>query len=305
MSKNKTLFDVVIVGGGPAAMGAAIYAGRYLMHTAVISDGFGGTASMAHKICNYPGFKEISGMELMQRMFEQVADLNVPVFYEKVVDIKKEKDYFIVNSDQRTVKAKLVILALGMTRRTLGIDDESRLVGKGVSYCATCDGGFFKDKKVSIVGGSNAAVTSALYLSEIATEVNLIYRGEKLRAEPAWIELLEKAKNIKVLYGKEITKLIGENKLEEIVLNDNSKIKSDGLFIEIGSVPNTELIKKLEISTDKNGFIIVDKDQKTNIDGIFAAGDCTNASELKQIVTAASQGSIATYMAYRKIIGGK
>lgn len=296
MSENS--FDVVIVGGGAAGLTAAIYASRYGLKTLVFSDSFGGTITSAHKVCNYPGFMEISGMEWSEKVIAQVQSLGVDVNFEKVMAIDKKEKEFVVDSDQRTVKAKKIILAIGRSRRKLGIDREEELTGKGISYCATCDGGFYKEKVVGVIGGSDAAVTSALLLADIASKVYLIYRKEELRAEKAWVDLVKANPKIETLYKAEVVELLGQEKLEAVKLNTEKQLKLDGLFIEIGSVPNTELLSKLNLSLDENKFIIVDKEQKTNVSGIFAAGDVTNASDLKQLITAASQGAVAAYHCY-------
>jgi len=299
--EKENVYDLVIVGGGPAGLSAAIYAGRYKMNTVVISGSIGGTITLAHAVCNYPGFIEISGMELMNKITEQVEALGVPIYYEKVMDIKKEKNDFIINTDTRTLKAHKVLLALGNTRRELGLNKEKELIGKGISYCATCDGGFFKNKVVGVVGGSDAAVTSALVLADVATKVYIIYRKDKLRAEPSWSELVLKNPKIEVLFNTEVTELLGENKLSGVKFQTGKELSLDGLFIEIGAVPNTSLLSNLDVSLDEFGFIKVDRDQKTNVPGLFAAGDITNASELKQVLTAEAQGTIATFFAYKEL----
>jgi len=298
--EKENIYDLAIVGGGPAGLSAAIYAGRYKMKTVVISGSLGGTITLAHMVCNYPGFIEISGMELMNKITEQVEALEVPIFYEKVMDIKKDGEIFIVNTDTRTFKAHKIILGLGNTRRQLGLDRENELIGKGVSYCATCDGGFFKNKIVGVVGGADAAVTSALVLSDVATKVYLIYRGDKLRAEPTWGDLVLKNPKIEVLYNTEVTELLGEPKLTAVKFQNGKELKLDGLFIEIGAVPNTSMLNNLSVDIDEYGFIKVDRSQRTNIPGLFAAGDITNATELKQVLTAGAQGSIACFEAYKE-----
>ncbi len=300
MTENTT-YDLAIVGGGVAAMSCALYSGRYKLSTIMFTDSFGGTTSSAHLICNYPGFLEITGMDLMAKMTEQINNLKIPINYEKVIDVKKEKDHFIVNSDQRTIKAKKILLAIGKKKRKLNIENEDKYLGKGVHYCATCDGAFYKDKIVGVIGGSDAAVTAALLLAEFSEKVYVIYRGSFLRAEPMWLESLEKQKNIEVLYSSEIKELSGSVRLEKLILKDGSELIVDGLFIEIGTVPNTDLIEKLNIDLDQYQEIIVDKEQRTNIPGVFAAGDCTNQTELKQIVTATSQGAVASYNIFKDL----
>ena len=294
----KNGYDLVIIGGGPAGMAAGLYAGRYKMSTIMFTDSYGGTISSAHKVCNYPGIMEISGMDLIAKMSEQIKNIGVTLNYDKVVNVKKENDLFIVSTPQQTIKAKKVILGLGKKKRKLSIEREDELVGKGVHYCTTCDGAFYKNKITAVIGGSDAAVTAALLLGDIATKVYLIYRKDKLRAEPMWVEALENQKNIEVLYNSEVKKLIGVDRLEQIELNTGQKIDLNGLFIEIGAVANTELLNKLNIALDSREEIIVDKEQKTNISGIFAAGDATNVSDLKQVVTAVSQGAVAAYHAF-------
>jgi len=295
------VYDLVIVGGGPAGLASAIYAGRYKMNTVVISGSLGGTITLAHMVCNYPGFIEISGLELMNKITEQVEALEVPIYYEKVMKIEKEGNIFIVNTDTRTLKAHKVLLALGNTRRELGLDKEKELVGKGISYCATCDGGFFKNKIVGVVGGADAAVTSALVLADVVSKVYLIYRRDKLRAEPSWGDLAIKNPKIEILYSTEVTELLGEVKLTGVKFQTGKEISLDGLFVEIGSVPNTEMLKNLKVDVDEFGFIKVDRSQRTNVLGLFAAGDITDSTDLKQVITAEAQGSIAAFEAYKEL----
>jgi len=298
---NDNIYDIAIIGGGPAGLTAAIYAARYGLKIIVFSDSFGGTITYAHKVCNYPGFVEISGMEWSEKVLSQVQALGVEVNFEKVMAIDKIENQFVVNSDQRTIKAKKIILAIGRTRRKLGVEREEELTGKGISYCATCDGGFYKNKIVGVVGGSDAAVTSALLLADLADKVYLIYRKEKLRAEQAWVDQATSNSKIEILYNTEVTELLGLEKLKAIKTNTGKEITLDGLFIEVGSVPNTELLSKLNLSLDEHKYIIVDKNQKTNVSGIFATGDATNSTDLKQVITAASQGAIAAYHCYLEI----
>jgi thioredoxin reductase (NADPH) len=298
---TENIYDIAIVGGGVASMSCALYSGRYKMSTVIFTDSFGGTTSSAHLICNYPGFLEITGMELMSKMTEQINNLNIPINYEKIVNIKKQDNFFIVDSEIQTIKAKKILLAIGKKKRMLNIEGENKFLGKGVHYCATCDGAFYKDKIVGVIGGADAAVTAALLLSEIAKKVYVIYRGSSLRAEPMWLDSLEKQKNIDILYNSEIKELVGSERLEKLILKDNKEVILDGIFIEIGHIANKELLDKLNIKTDDFDEIIVDKEQRTNIPGIFAAGDCTNQTELKQIITAASQGAIASFIAFKDI----
>ncbi len=298
MSEN--IYDVIVVGGGPAGLTSAVYCSRYKLKTKIITDSYGGTMSDAHKVCNFPSYPEVTGIELTNKMIEQVKSLDVDIDFDSVVDLKQEDNYHIVNTKKQALKSRKIILAIGQKRRKLNLPKEEVFTGKGVSYCATCDANFYKNKVVSVVGGSDAAVTAALLLSDIAQKVYLIYRKSKLRASPAWLDSLFKKENIDILYDTEITKLIGQEKLEKIETT-KKVLNIDGLFIEIGSIPQKDFLKKININFDENGYILVNKNQQTNLKGIYAAGDATNATDLKQIVTACSQGAVAAYSVYKEI----
>jgi thioredoxin reductase (NADPH) len=306
MKSNSNIYDIIIVGGGPAGLTSAIYSSRYKLNTILFTDSFGGEISTAHKICNYPGFKEIKGVDLANKIIDQAKELGTNIIFESVVNIKKlEDNTFVVESESQSLKTKKVILALGLKRRKLNIDREEELTGKGISYCATCDANFYKDKITAVIGGSDAAVTAALLLSDICKKTYLIYRKDKLRAVPSWVELVKKQPNVEILYNSEVKELIGEKKLEKIKLNTGKIIDLNCLFIEIGSSPNKRFIDKVGIETTQDGYIKVDKEQNTNIEGVYAAGDCTNKTDLKQVITSASQGAIAAYSVYKKIIEQK
>lgn len=298
---EKKEFDVIIIGGGPAGLMAAVYAARYKLDTLVISKTMGGTAATAHKICNCPSYVEIKGFELMQKYIKQVEELKVPIIYDEVTDVQKKSDLFVISVSDDEYKCKKLIFAIGTERTRLDISGEGKFLGKGVSYCATCDAALFKNKEVAVVGGSNAALTAALLLAEYSPKVYLIYRKEKFfRPEPAWIELVEKEKKIGVLFNEEIVEVKGEKSVEEIKLKSGKHLKVKGVFVEAGSIPRTDLVSNLKINLDKKGYIITDKEQKTNVHGFFAAGDITNNS-LKQIVTASAEGAIAAHSAYVEI----
>jgi len=295
-------YDLVIIGAGPAGLAGAIYAARYQLKTLVIGQIPGGIAGTAHKVCNFPSYSEIKGMELMMKMIQQVKANKVEIKQEIVKDVHKLKD-FKIKTNKSEYQAKKIIIATGTERKKLGLKEEFKFIGKGLSYCATCDSGFYKDKIASVVGGSDAALTAALLLASIAKKVYLIYRKKEfISAEPAWVSQVKANKKINLLLNTEILSLIGKDKLEKIEIKSNDKreqLAIDGLFIEVGSVPNIKLAEKLKLKLEKNQ-IIVDKNQKTNIAGVFAAGDITNNS-LKQIVTACAEGSVAAYNAYKEL----
>ncbi|MEM2933151.1 MAG: thioredoxin-disulfide reductase [Candidatus Pacearchaeota archaeon] len=289
------IYDLIIIGSGPAGLTAAIYATRYKLKTLVITKGLG-LAFYAHKIENYPGFPNISGMELLKRIEDQAKTFNIRIIKEEVKEIKKRK-YFLVVTGNKIYKTKTIILASGTERKKLNIPNEEKFIGKGVSYCATCDAPLFKNKIVAVIGGGNSAVMSALLLAEYAKKIYLIYRGKELKAEPIQIERLKKNKKIKILYNSGIKEIKGKNFVESIILNNKKKLNVQGIFIEIGNVPVTYFLKKIPIQKDKEGFILTNQAMETNIKGIFAAGDIRKKT-LRQIVTAASDGAIAAFSAY-------
>lgn len=292
------IYDLIIVGDGPAGLTAGIYAQRYKLSTLLIGKDAGGTAATAHKVCNYPGFENISGPALMEKIENHAKSLGLNIIYENIVKITKDK-HFILNTFDKTYEAKKVIFAIGMQRRKLEIKGENQFLGKGVSYCATCDAGFFKNKTVSVIGGSDAALTAALLLADYAEKVYIIYRKPKFeRAEPMWVDSVNNNKKIQVIFNEEVEEIKGDNKVSSIKLKHQT-LATDGVFIEIGAVPNTEIIKELNITTENN-FIIADNHQRTNVKGFFAAGDITN-NPLKQIVTAAGEGATAAFVAFQEL----
>lgn len=293
-------YDIIIIGAGPGGLTAALYAARYKLNTLVLGKLPGGTATEAHRVCNFPTYDDLSGTELMMKMINQVKNQGVEIKQEEVEEINKQENEFKIKTKKQEYNAKKIIYATGSKRRKLDLEREEELKGKGVSYCATCDAGFFKDKIAGVVGGGSAAITAALLLSKYASKVYIIYRkSEFCKAEPAWVEELEKNEKIKPIFDSQVTKLIGEEKLEEIELNNKDKMKIDGLFVEIGSIPNTKLAEELGAKIDCE-YVEVDKEMKTNIPGFFAAGDVTN-NPLKQIITACGEGAIAAYTAYGEI----
>jgi len=293
-------YDVVIVGSGPAGLTAALYAARYNMKVLVIGKVPGGTIGEASKVCNFPTYETATGMELVKKMIDQIKNMDVEIKMEEVLNIDKKAKEFLVVTNKAKYSAKKIILATGTQRRKLNLPNEDKLIGYGVSYCATCDARLYKDKTVAVVGGSDAALTAALLLSEFAKKVLIVYRKDKFfRGEQAWISEIKKKKNILPIFNSRVVKLLGEKKLTGVELNDGKKLELDGLFVEIGSVPLDELAKGLKLKF-QGVFISVDKKQKTNIDGVYAAGDITN-NPLKQMVTACAEGAIAANSVFREI----
>jgi len=291
-------YDLIIIGAGPAGLTAAIYAGRYQLKTLVVGKLPGGLAGEASEVCNFPSYESIGGVELMMKMISHVKSLGIEIKQEEVEDIIKGKEFKVV-ANKKEYSAKKIILAIGCERRRLQLENEKEFIGRGISYCATCDAGFYKEKTVGIVGGGNAALSAALLLSDFAKKVYIIYKKDKFsKAEPGGVNKIKK-KNIIILFNSNVTKLIGKDKLEKVEINNEEVIDIDGLFIEIGSVPNIELAKKLGLKMEGE-YIMVDKKQNTNVKGVLAAGDITNNS-LKQIITACGEGAIAADSVYQEL----
>jgi thioredoxin reductase (NADPH) len=291
-------YDLIIIGGGPAGLTAAIYAVRYKLKTLLIAKELGGYMMESDRIENYPGFKKISGLELTEKMADQAKSLGAKIEEDEAIEIKKDKE-FMVTTRNNKFEAKTLIYALGTQRRKLNVPGEEQFLGKGISYCATCDGPFFKDKIVAVVGGSDAAAIAALQVAEHAKKVYIIYRKEKLRAEPYWVDQLEKNKKFEIICNANVKEIKGTGKLESISLDNGKELKLDGLFVEIGSVPTVALAEKIGLELSEENYIKIHCDQSTNVSGIFAAGDITiGCNSMRQIITAAAEGAIAARAAY-------
>lgn len=297
---EKKIYDLIIIGAGPAGLTAAVYAARYKLDVLVLGRVAGGLILEAHKVCNFPTYEEIKGYELGQKMASQVKAMRVPINNEEVIEIKKNNESFEIKTKKEIYFSKKIILAIGTKRRMLDVKGEKDFFGRGVSYCATCDGAFYKDKNVAIVGGGNSALTAALLLSEYAKEVYIIYRkSEFTKAEPAWVEQVLKNKKIKPIFNANIMEIKGSKNVEGVKLDKGDDINVDGVFIEIGSIPDNTLSNQLGLELE-NGYIKVNKNQETNVKGVYAAGDLTN-NPLKQVVTACAEGAIAAKSAYEEV----
>lgn len=294
--------DLIIIGSGPAGYTAGVYARRNGLDTLLIGEKPGGTIADAHKVCNLPLFKEISGLELGKRMEESALALGVEIERDLVTEVEKNEGFLVRTKDGQAFESKHLILATGSKRRILGLEKEKEFLGKGVSYCATCDGPLFQGEKVGVVGGSNAATTAALMIADVAEKVYLIYRGERLKGEQMWIDQVFKQENIDVLFETEVSSLEGDKMLSAVRLSNGERLEVKGLFIEIGSVPNSKLYQSLGVEVDSHGYIKVDQCQMTSVDNVWAAGDVTTGSNgFRQVVTAMAEGSIAANEAYKLI----
>lgn len=300
------MYDTIIIGSGPAGYSASIYASRYKLKNLIIGKEPGGQIGEAHLVENYPGIPSITGNDLIKKFKEHAEKFKPDIIQGGIKRIIKEKNniFTLIDENNKKYSGKTVILATGMTYRKLKIPGEENYIGKGVSFCFTCDGPFFKNKTVAVVGGGDSAAMAASYLAELCKEVYLIFRKDKLTAEPAWQGKIKKNPKIKLIPTTNIKKIKGEQTVKEIELDNPYKNKKtltiDGIFIEIGSVPSLALAKKLGVKTDKQGYVKVNADQSTNIEGVFAAGDVTNASnKFRQVIVASSEGAIAAASAYK------
>ena len=293
--------DVIIIGAGAAGLTAATYSLRYGLDTLVIeSMAPGGQLMYIDKIENYPSLSPTSGFALADMLQKQAESFGAEIIYDLVTSIEKEEDHFSVLCSSKSYKAKAVIIATGATHKKLSVEGEDKYEGHGVSYCATCDGPFFKGKDVCVVGGGDSALTEALYLSKIANSVKLIHRRDTFRAQEILVNRVKEDKNISLLLNRNIKKIVGaDGKVNSVILDDDSTIQTDGIFIFAGIKANSEPFKAL-LECDEQGFIITDDKLNTSIKGIFAAGDVRN-TYLRQVVTATSDGALASFMAEKYI----
>ena len=305
MTTEADTYDVVVAGQGAAAFAAGMYSARYQVSTIVIGDTFGGETAIGGLIENYPGYPEIDGFDLMMKFREGVERYGVPIVDDKVLSVSKRGEAFEVGTEGGlTYLAASVIIAVGRERRTLGLEHEEEWTGRGVSYCAVCDAPLHRGNVVAVVGGGDSAVKGATLLSKYAEKVYIIYRREAFtRPEPVNLHHLDAAENVEKVFSTNVVELKGVDGLDSIVLdreyNGTRELDVHGLFIEAGADPRVDLAKQLGVNLNDIEEIIVDKMGRTNVGGVMAAGDVTDASgDLKQTITAASQGALAATAAY-------
>lgn len=306
VEKQHPYYDLIIIGGGPAGLTAAIYAGRAKLRYLLVEKAFlGGLISTTFLIENYPGFPQgIPGTELGERFEEQAKLHGLEIVYGEVTKIKFEKDYKIVEVGNRKFDCKSIIIATGSQPKKLNVAGEEKFLGRGVSFCATCDGAFYKDKHVIVVGGGNSAIEEALFLTRYVKKISIVHRRNKLRADKILAEKALHEPKIFILWHTTIEKIIGSEKVERVQLKDiqanaSKTINADGVFVYIGTEPNTKFIDT-KINLSEEGYIITDNEMKSNVPGVFAAGDVRNHT-IKQVVTACSDGAVAVYSAIKYI----
>lgn len=291
------MYDLIIIGAGSSGLTSALYALRANKKVLILEENiYGGQIVNAANIENYPGILSISGYEFATNLYEQVKSLKAEIKYEKVLKLEEDKH---VITNKSTYQAKAIIIATGSKNRKLNIPKEEELIGKGVSYCATCDGNFYKDKIVAVVGGGNTALEDCLYLSNLASKVYLIHRRETFKGESKYLEEVKSKKNIELVLNQTIISLNGNNKLESITLNNDEVLAIDGLFIAIGQEPHNDIFSNI-VDLDDNGYIKTYNDVETKTKGIYAVGD-TRVKSLRQLTTAISDGSLAATLAIKEM----
>lgn len=295
-------YDIVVIGAGIAGLTAAIYGRRANKKVLVLeSRTYGGQIVTTKRIENYPAAMGISGFEFATKIYEQAVALGAEIKFENVMEVVDgtEKQ---VKTNQAVHRAKTVIIATGSKNRTMGLDNEEKLIGKGLSYCATCDGAFFKDKVVAVVGGGNTALGDADFLSDIAQKVYLIHRRDKFNAEAALVEQVQNKPNVEIVSNAQVVALLGDNYLTGIKIMQNGSEKQlavEGLFVAVGRMPENEKFANI-VDLDHNGYIIADETCETGTAGIYVAGDC-RTKEVRQLVTAAGDAAVAATHAIKYI----
>lgn len=295
------MYDIIIVGAGPAGLTAALYAKRAGKNVVVFeAKAYGGQIVNANLVENYPGIPKISGFDYATNLYNQVKELGAEIKFETVTRIQEDKT---VITTEGTYQAKAIILATGAENRKLNINKETDFIGKGVSYCATCDGNFYKNKVVAVVGGGNTALEDAIYLSNIVKKVYVIHRREQFRAEATYIKELKTKENVELILNANVKTINGEDVLESIDVEDNKgniqTLNINGLFIAVGQAPRNEIFSNI-ITLDKYGYIISEDGVHTNVKGIYVAGDA-RVKQLRQLTTAVGDGSIAATMAIKEM----
>ncbi|MBS3162620.1 FAD-dependent oxidoreductase [Candidatus Woesearchaeota archaeon] len=286
------MYDVVIIGSGIAGLNAGLYAARASLKVLIIGSELGGNLNRTHKIDNWIGEPGISGLKLLDKSIKHAKQFGVEIVDDEVTSVIPNGENFSLVC-RKQYEAKTVIFANGMQNRQLNIKGEDHFLGSGVHYCYTCDGPFYKNKVVAVIGGGDSAILAALFMDAFASKVYLINKNEKCKAEEVLLKKMKAMKKLEILNKTNVLEVKGKKFVETIILDNKTELKVDGIFVEIGAVPMVNLTKDLGLKLDDKQFIIVDKEMRTNVPGIYAAGDITNCTMVKQYITAAAQGAIA------------
>jgi len=302
--KKEFVCDVLVVGSGVTGYAAGMYSARFNLKTIVVGELPGGTITLTNEVSNYPGFKELTGTELAEKLKDHALDYDIMINDEKIEDIKKVDGGFVAESHSSVYKTKTIIYATGTSSKKLEVPGEDKFFAKGVHTCALCDGPFYKDKILAVVGGSDSAAKEALLLTQFAKKVYIIYRGDKIRPEPINGDKVEKNKKIEVITNTNVVEISGEGKVKSVVLDKDydgkSELLLDGVFVEIGHIPRSELATKVGVKLNSKGEIIIDRHSKTNVEGFFAAGDVVDTT-FKQAITGVAEGVTASYFAFQLV----
>jgi thioredoxin reductase (NADPH) len=299
------MYDVAIIGSGVTGYGAAMYAARMDLSAVVIGDVEGGTITLTDDVANYPGYIQMTGQELAAKIRDHALDYAVTLDTDLVTDIFRCKENcFYVVTEKKTYLAKSIIVATGMKDRELEVPGHDDFRNRGVSYCALCDAPLYKDRIVAVVGGSDSAAKEALLLAKYCQKVYIIYRKAKIRPEPINADRIEREPKIEVITNTNVTAILGDQKVAKVKLDNPYKgsntLDVDGIFVAIGGIPNSKITEKLGVKLNEKGEIIIDRSSRTNIEGVFAAGDVVD-SEFKQAITGVGEGVHAAYQAYKYV----
>ena len=304
------MYDLVIIGNGPAGISAGIYAVRYGLDTLVLEkDVISGQIASTDIVENYPGFSSIAGMELMDKFKEHAENAGVTTEDGEVIGIRSDGDKKIISTDEGEIETKTIIIATGANPQHLGVPGEEKFIGRGVSYCATCDGPFFRDQNIAVIGGGDTAITDALILSNIASKVYVVHRRDELRASQVLKDRAFSKNNIEFIWDTVLEEIVGSDdvngSVEKVILKnvnsgDIKEMAMDGIFIYVGIVPNTGFV---DVGKTSEGFIVTNDKMESSVEGIYAAGDC-RAKPLRQVVTAVGDGAIAAASAHEFVSRG-
>ncbi|MFC1647849.1 NAD(P)/FAD-dependent oxidoreductase [Nanoarchaeota archaeon] len=301
-------YDIIIIGAGCTGFAAAMYSGRFDMKTLVLGSELGGTIIKTDIVENYPGFKKLSGYELAENLKQHALEYDIDMKEEKVTNVKKEGEEFLVTTAKETYQGKTILFATGTEWRKLNVPGEQEYANNGVHYCATCDGFAYKEKIIGIVGGSDSAAKEALLLTQFGKKVYIIYRGDNIRPEPINMKRVEekiKQGKIEIIKNTNVVEIKGDGEVMTHVILDNpyngeTNFKVDGLFIDIGHIPLTSLAKDMGVELDDKNYIKINRKAETNIPGVYAAGDCAD-TEFKQAIIGVAEGTLAAFSAYEKV----